>query len=90
MKSEGLLVLAGGVFLGVIAIRGTWRQMFPWLASSSSGLSAIQTSGLGNVDTQGRPTPGAPTGDVPVNGKCPPGLINVNGKCVLGVGVPGK
>lgn len=69
MRAEGAIVLAGGVFLGVIAIRGTWRQIFPFL------VSAPQTQ------TPTPPAPPIPGGDVskqapstnPTNGKCPAG-----------------
>lgn len=69
MKAEGLLVLGAGAFLGVIAIRGTWRQMFPFLVSGSN------TGGiLGSTPPQ-TTDPSKPGYVPPVNSKCPSGQV---------------
>lgn len=88
MKSEGLLVLAGGVFLGVIAIRGTWRQMFPFLVNTSQSSTPAQSP---MAPASQQELPAKEQGVNPTNGKCPKDYFgpDANGKCTPVVSHPG-
>jgi hypothetical protein len=55
MKPQGAIILAIGIFIAVIALRGTYKTMFPGLFGSTSNNQNSNSSNSKNV-----PTPSSP------------------------------
>jgi len=72
MNTAGVVVVALGLILVIVALRGTQSQVFPFFFSSSAS-----TPYQGSLPPSG----GTPT-NPDKNGNCPPGDILIAGMCV--------